>query len=151
MKNYILDFKEVEVEHFVFHNFTEPRFVPSALAAKTEYYTYVEVDDNKKIEYISYDLYGTSEYWDIVLSLNNMRDPLALPKSLDFIINKVKRNIDEYIKYYKITDPNVREERYTIELEEQQKLNEKFRMVKVVKPEKLVDFLRDLRKTKITT
>lgn len=149
MKNYILEFDAVEVENFIINNFTEPRFLPATLAAKTEYYTYVEVEDNKKIEYISYDLYGTSEYWDIVLALNNMRDPLSLPKSLDFIINKVKKQIEDYMKYYKIQDPQIGLDKYDEEIEKEQKLNEQFRMVKVVKPEKLVDFLRDLRKTKI--
>ena len=146
MINTLLNYKVVEVEDFTIENFTERKFISSTLRSKLDYYTYIEVEDNKKIEYISFDLYGTSQYWDVILVLNNMTDPLDLPKNINFIIEKAKKITDSYVAYYKISDNSTYEERYQYEYNLLEKDNEKNRMIMVVKPEQLVSFLRDFRK-----
>ncbi len=150
MKNLILTYEQVEISNdkdvFIIDNFTEKKIIPNEILNQVEFYEFIEIPDNQKIEYISYDLYGDSKYWDVILILNELQDPLELPKSHSFVVDEAKRRADEYMRYYKIKDSDIYNKVYNSYYQEELDKNEKYRMVKVVKQSEIISFEKSIRR-----
>ena len=151
MKNLILTYEKVDIKNgmydfFEIDNFTEKKKIPNVILNQIDYYEFIEIPDNQKIEYVAYDLYGDTKYWDIILLLNGLQDPLELPNSHSYVVDRATENTIGYMNYYKITDEEVYQKVYNNYYQEELEKNEKYRMIKVVKPHKIISFEKAIRR-----
>ena len=151
-----------------------------------EYIDYYQLSDNETIEQVSYKLYTTAMYWDVLLYINEM-DPLySMVYDFDFsrdlavkIINDMNKHYVGTIKWFynpirdEIYNPITNEvpplenitaeqmnaderipQTYLDELtdlktDELERLKEARRVIKIIKPERMSDFMRIIRQRKI--
>lgn len=111
MKNTLLTFDKEEVDInngtlFVSDYFTLNHNIRDIVLEDTEpdfakYLRIVEVPDGMTYEGISYMLYNTSNYWDLIVLLND-DDPLSgLPRCYDVIVASAEREIETIDKRIK--------------------------------------------------
>jgi len=116
----------------------------------TNYIEYAEMYNNQTIEQISYILYGTPNYWDLLLIIND-KNPL-FDMSYDFnilqqvAINSVNKYLLNYSGKYK---SNTVERLTSLLTYEQEAKNEQNRQIKVIKPNMLNSFLNALKNVKL--
>lgn len=103
-----------------------------------------QLQNNTNIEKVALDLYGDPDFWDILLVINNRQPLTELPYDFDVISNVVDQRIDDYIKEVYIEDLPVltRETMYNQYLAKQEKLNDEWRVIKIVDPSKINDFMQ---------
>ena len=78
MKNTFLNFDQEEVDDFIVSDyFSRNLRLVDILTEdiKNTYFTSHRLDDNDKLERLSYDIYGTTDYWDLLAMIND-KDPL---------------------------------------------------------------------------
>lgn len=149
MKNKVLEFEKEELDDFIVSDyFSKPVHLIDDIADFSDFLETYRMTDNDKIERISYELYGTTDYWDIIILLNG-REALfnmaydfdMLDESTSFLINFYKANI-----YSNGILPEERETSLRDEIEDlSDKDNEKYRFIKVPRPARMGDFLRLLK------
>lgn len=144
--NFYYNLKTYEKDEYILKNPNEilklPSFDFSALDLKFEYYT---VTDDELIDAISYKLYETPRYWDIIAVLNELTSIDDLPKNMDIIIKKAQKKFEEFQTVlpffnYKLTEEDL-EEIYQKILDEEKEKNEKFRQLKYVTQSDLNDLI----------
>ena len=107
-----------------------------------EYYT---INGVKRLDQISFELYGSTDYWWLIASINNIQDIIFdLPLSEDYIIESSKRKAKKYYddistgdglsKYLEIYDKYIEE-------------NDNKRSIKVISPSVLPDIITDIVKS----
>jgi hypothetical protein len=113
-----------------------------------EYFTTYKILDNDKIERISYEIYGTTDYWDLLLLIND-REALC---GITYDFETCTSNVESYINKYEFeiySNNDISDERKTELLDEfyeKYKLrNEMNRYMYIIKPSKIQDFLKILK------
>jgi len=109
-----------------------------------DYYTLAE---NETLEYVAYKIYENENYWDLILAING-EDPLfdmylsfeaitdlAITKVTSFETKVYNRPLDSITKDYLLALWN----------KETLDLNDTRRVIKVIKPHRLQDFMRILK------
>lgn len=114
------------------------------------WFGYRQISNNVTLEKISYDLYGSSQYWDILLLINNRMPIFDMPYDYD-VISEVGETMtadyEERIYRKKIPDTLLPNGMTTRELfiksfeDEQTENNEKFRIIKYILETKLYEFI----------
>lgn len=120
----------------------------SSISDWDDYFDTYRMADNDKLERVSFELYGTPDYWDIIFLINE-RDPLFdMPYDFDTLSDTSSSFIDNYVNFIYIDAPlnDARAEQLTAEyvnatLEE----NETFRYIRVVKPSRISEFILILK------
>src|SRR5574344_1718437 len=100
MKNTILKFDYEELDEFIVPDyFSKSNDISYLVQEIKDYLEVYKINDNDKLERISYELYGTTDYWDILLLLNG-RDPLFdFPYDYDTTYDSARRFVNRYIYY----------------------------------------------------
>lgn len=110
----------------------------------SDYMDTYRMQDNDKLERVSYELYGTTDYWDILFLLND-RDPLFdMPFDYDTLSETSSNFIDAYVNdiYNESSLNDARVNALTEEVvNEAIQNNETYRYITVVKPSKISDFI----------
>lgn len=105
---------------------------------------FYQISNDDKIERISLELYGTPDYWDILLLLNG-RDPLFdMPYNDGLLRNNAEKNIAFYQNSIFVPSPlrdGIAEVLFNEYLDDSVNENEKLRNIIVVKPSRINDFL----------
>ena len=109
--------------------------IPSKYSG-SDYVLSYKVEDNRLLESISFELYESTDYWDILLMLNGMRSMNELPVDYDTVLLRAKSNIDDWIDKGRLlssslTDGDI-ELKYKELLEEEIQKNEKYRYIKYI-------------------
>lgn len=113
----------------------------------TKYIDYYILANNEKIEELSYRLYNSASYWDILL-LINFRDPLfGLVYDQDNVISNATNKVTTYVDQatVPIIDPYLSQlinEQIDINTFE----NESLRTIKIIRPSMINEFMRLIRK-----
>ena len=108
----------------------------------------IRIQDDDTFEKISYRLYNSSNYWDIILLLNN-RDPLfSISYNFDVLENSAEQRLKKITKDYKKKPlskeyVSLMKEGY---LEEEIQDNEKMRILSVPRPEQINSLIMILKK-----
>jgi hypothetical protein len=153
MKNTVLIYDKISGSNFTSEDYTSKRI--SNIRNMKElndsaWIEYIELYDNQTIEQISFILYDTPDYWDLLLVIND-KDPL-FDMSYDFDIleqiseDKVQKYLDGYSGVYK---NDTYERLKEITLKEDQDANEMKRQLKIIKPDRLYDFMNLLKDVKL--
>ena len=153
MKNTILKYPGISGSNFTSNDYTSKR-VSNIRSMKelndSAWIEYVELYNDQTIEQISFILYGTPDYWDLLLIIND-KDPLfGMCYNFDILErlsdNKVQKYLADYSGIYK-NDTSDRLKRIT--LKEDQKQNEINRQLKIIKPTRLYDFINLMKSVKL--
>jgi hypothetical protein len=156
MKNSILkyDLDEVTInlgfatEVKVRDYFSKDVKVFSIFDAHIDLFATYQIENDDKIERISYELYGTTDYWDILLLLNDRSPLFEMPYGYDLIHDFAQNRIDIYKNFIYSHAPllNDRADVLFEELSEELLVkNENTRTIYVVKPSRMNDFISILK------
>jgi|SaaInl8_200m_RNA_FD_contig_21_2030988_length_1509_multi_5_in_0_out_0_2 hypothetical protein len=101
--------------------------------------------DDDKMERISYELYGSEHYWDILVLINS-RDPLFdMPYNGDTVLSMSEDKTEEYRSG--VFKNSFTTEHTAYMTEEYNKIiserNESFRALRIVKPNKFQEFMKE--------
>ena len=153
MKNSIMTFDKREFNEEFINDYTSRNFRPIAQmpeVSDSAWIDYIVLDDDQKAEQISQVLYDSPDYWDILMLINN-RDPLfdmvyrydVLDLSASDVISKYAT---EYSGVYKQeTFDDLAAQR----LSQLQDEADTLRTFKIIRPEKISDFVKLLKNTNL--
>ncbi len=155
MTNTILDYTLEELDEFIVPDYFSRKIDLYNLiqefseAGILEYYlaTYKIADDDK-LERISYDIYGTTNYWDLLLQLNDKNPLFEMPYSLDTVIDSSEEYWNNYSNLLYFQAPLndiVLQTLIDEEIEKMKEQNEKYRFLYIIKTTKMQEFLKLLR------
>ena len=109
---------------------------------------FVNIDNNSLLEEISYRYYNNENYWDIILLINHLDPLFSLPFDFDLIYNLAENitenyfSTDKYDPYSgKYTD-ETKLRLFNILKEKLNKQNEINRTIKLLRQERIQDFLK---------
>jgi len=155
MVNTILNFELEELDKFI---------VPIYTSKKTDLYNILEemkynntlsdffslyrIEDDDKLERISYSIYGTTDYWDILLQINDRNPLFQMPYNLDTTIESAEAFWNFYSESVYFQSPLndvVLNSLIQDEIEKMKEKNEIYRYIYIVKTTKMNEFLKILR------
>ena len=114
-----------------------------------------KVHNDELIEQISFDLYQSTDYWDILLVLNGMTSMNQLPVNNDIVIIKAEKKLQEWKdKGALLNIPMTSElllKKYNEFLLQEENLNEKYRYINYVSAEDMSELLADIEANKTKT
>ena len=154
--NLVNSFNIKELTQYSYEDYTEKDIKAISKLAELESDTYIDyyiMQDDEKIETISYELYGTTDYWDILMIINN-RDPLFdMSYNFDLLSDSTKINVDNYLNNI-YNGPNIENvnldyynefvDSYKDEVLEK---NEVLRTLKIILPSKIMDFIKIIKES----
>lgn len=148
MKNSILNYNSLSSKQFTSQYYHSKYFnqIKDIIELKdSSYIETKELMDNQTIENISYILYGTPDYWDILV-LINIRDPLfGMTYNFDIIDTASTNVVTKFMETYSGTGASsVFDKLKKIVLNNYDKLNEEKRTIRVIRPERINDFMKIL-------
>jgi len=120
----------------------------SDMGTLADYMQIYRISDDDKLERISYDIYGTTAYWDILLQLNDRIPLFEMPYSLDTLIDSSDEfwaNYSEQVYFQAPLNSTVLQNLIDDEIEKMKEQNEIYRYIYIIKPTKLQEFLKILR------
>lgn len=147
MKNTIVKYELEELDDFIVSDYFSKTIdiftLKEQIGAMLDVYV---IDDNDRLERISHELYGTPDYWDMLLMLNE-RDPLFdMPYDYDNLHESTKLYTDKY-KFFIYSHAPLFAGLAATELTEyfMQLLadrNEASRNILIIKPSSIGDFVK---------
>lgn len=155
MNNTILNYNLDELDEFIVPDYFSKNidlynilqeFQNNGILA--EYVQMYRIADDDKLERISYDIYGTTDYWDLLLQINDRQPLFDMPYSLDVIIDSSREYWEHYsnnVYFQAPLNTNTLELLVNAEVEILKEQNEIIRFIYIINPSKLQDFLKILR------
>lgn len=114
----------------------------------SDYFDIYRMMDDDKLERISYSIYGTTDYWDILLQLNDRNPLFEMPYNLDTIVDSVEifwKKYSNNVYFQSPLNDTVLNELILAEIENMKKQNEIYRLIYIIKTSKMNEFLKILR------
>ena len=106
------------------------------------------ISDDDKLERISYSIYGTPDYWDILLQINDRNPLFQMPYNLDTtfeIAEAMWNNYSDNVYFQSPLDSNLLQSLIDEEIERLKEKNEFYRFIYIIKTSKMNEFLKILR------
>ena len=131
------------------NNYTNLIDIDSIIAKYKDSIRTTRIDENERLERLSFRLYGTMQFWDLILILNGITSYLQLPTSYDKVVERADLIYKEWNKELgknKSDEYKERKRAEFIELENQK--NEKYRNIKYIEPSLIRNFQLDIRNFK---
>lgn len=149
MKNSVLDFKKEELDEFIVSDyFSKDISVWEMFRELKDSLNVYKVDNGDKIERISYELYGTTDYWDLILLINDRIPLFEMPYEYDLIENVSGKEISLYKNYVYDNAPLTQKRTDALfdeRLTELTEINESYRFIYVIKPSQITNIFALLR------
>jgi len=150
MKNTVLKFNYEELDEFIVPDyFSKETNIYDLVNSIQEYVSLYKISDNDKLERISYEIYGTTDYWDILLLLNNRNPLFDLPYDYDTVYDNAKTFVNKYVYYIYsnalLNVGSVFQDLYNEFLNTYTNENEGYRYMLIVKPSKIGEFIKILK------
>ena len=108
------------------------------------YFDWYQLQNNSNLEKLALDLYGNADYWDVFIIVNHRNPLFEFPYDYDTITTMVENKIKDYIANVYGADLSTESYNAMYENYKNEMVNEteKFRIIKIVKPSKIYDFLQ---------
>ncbi len=155
MTNTILNYALEELDEFIVPDFFSKKIDIYKILQEfkdngtiLDYVNTYRISDDDKLERISYDIYGTPNYWDLLLQLNDKNPLFDMPYGLDTIIESSEEFWNFYSEFIYFQAPlqsTLLETLIQNEIELMKERNEVYRYMFIIKPSKLNDFIKILR------
>jgi hypothetical protein len=99
MENVYLNLPTIKFNGITLRNLTELNTLPDI---PEKYYgnEYVKLylyEDDRLIENLSYELYDTTKYWDLLLKFNGIINTSLLPVNNDILLKRARKKLDSWI------------------------------------------------------
>lgn len=116
-------------------------FVDSLPANMFDWY---QLQNNTNLEKVALDLYGNADYWDIFIIVNHRNPLFEFPYDYDTLVNMVEIQINDYVANVYGKDLSTEAYNAMYENYKNKLINdtELFRVIKIVKPSKIYEFLQ---------
>jgi hypothetical protein len=152
MNNSFLNFKDIEFDGVLVKDYTDLSVLPGIPAKyyDSKYLMEYELQDNELIEGVSYNIYGTTNYWDLLIAGNGIKSLSQLPVQYDTVLVRAEERYSTFLMKPNLTGivPTTEKKEliYQEILAEEIENNEKFRTLKYIRPEYISELLSDLQK-----
>lgn len=107
-------------------------------------FDWYQLQNNSNLEKVALDLYGNPDYWDILVVINHRNPLFELPYDYDTITSMVENKVAAYAS--KVYGDELSSRSYDALVENYKtqmvKDAEVFRVIKIVKPSKIYEFLQ---------
>jgi len=152
--NSYLNFETIKFNGNNVRNITTLGILPDIPAKYLENRHLLEklVEDDRLMESLSFELYGTPKHWDLLMVVNNMQSLFDLPVNHDIILNRVEKKLIDWKNRgrnltVRITDKMILNKYKEMLIEEEEK-NNRFRKIKYINPGSLSGLASDLEALK---
>ena len=150
MKNKILSYDTETVGNYIVSDYFSKKIDIYKLFSLdlTQYLDVYKMPDDDKLERVSYELYGTTDYWDLLLMLNDRNPLFDMPYNFDNLSDGATEFVNKYSSLIYFNSPL--NETRTAELIEEWKSkvenqNDKLRFLYIIKPTQINNFIKLLR------
>lgn len=108
-----------------------------------------QINEDERIDLISYKIYGTTDFWDLLMILNNIKKHNELPVNYDKVVKRASNKHNEWLKIFgKYKSSEDIQLKYQEFLDKEIQHNEKFRYLKYINPVLLSQIQLDLKNLK---
>lgn len=150
MLNKYLNFDNIEFNSKYVKNSTDLILLPDIIEKylSDDMTSEITLEDNRLIEGISYELYDSTDYWDILMLVNGITRFDELPVSYDIVLKRTDEKLVEWKKLSRLTrgaiDEGKSSRKYNELLEQETTKNEKYRNLKYVQNIYIEDLISEL-------
>lgn len=143
-----LSVKDKNIE-FLIRDYTNLVSIQEILDKYKEYIQIYQVLEDERLDTISYKLYGTTDYWDMLVLLNDLKCMTDLPVNYDKVENRAKQKHEEWTKIFgKQKTKEQIASKYEEFLEQEIANNEKYRNFKYIDSSVINRFYLDIQNFK---
>lgn len=144
----VLNIKDQNTE-FLFRDYTNLVSIKEILDKYKEHIQIYQVLEDERLDTISYKLYGTTDYWDMLVLLNDLKCMTDLPVNYDKVENRAKQKHEEWTKIFgKQKTKEQIASKYEEFLEQEIANNEKYRNFKYIDSSVINRFYLDIQNFK---
>ena len=127
-----LSIKDQNIE-FLIRDYTNLVSIQEILDKYKEYIQIYQVLEDERLDTISYKLYGTTDYWDMLVLLNDLKCMTDLPVNYDKVENRARQKHEDWTKIFgKQKTKEQIASKYEEFLEQEIANNEKYRNFKYI-------------------
>jgi hypothetical protein len=149
LKNTLFNFGTTQIGNYIVQDYSRNKIWQISSLPEVQdktYVTEITLEDNQTIEAISYILYNNEDYWDILLAINGISPLFDMTYDFDVIKISSSAYANEYINNFGLGFSELTKTRLIEEFREKfLNQNEENRNFKVIKPNRMNDFLKILR------
>ena len=143
-----LSVKDKNIE-FLIRDYTNLVSIQEILDKYKEYIQIYQVLEDERLDTISYKLYGTTDYWDMLVLLNDLKCMTDLPVNYDKVENRARQKHEEWTKIFgKQKTKEQIASKYEEFLEQEIANNEKYRNFKYIDSSVINRFYLDIQNFK---
>ena len=143
-----LSVKDQNIE-FLIRDYTNLVSIQEILDKYKEYIQIYQVLEDERLDTISYKLYGTTDYWDMLVLLNDLKCMTDLPVNYDKVENRAKQKHEDWTKIFgKQKTKEQIASKYEEFLEQEIANNEKYRNFKYIDSSVINRFYLDIQNFK---
>ena len=143
-----LSVKDKNIE-FLIRDYTNLVSIQEILDKYKEYIQIYQVLEDERLDTISYKLYGTTDYWDMLVLLNDLKCMTDLPVNYDKVENRAKQKHEDWTKIFgKQKTKEQIASKYEEFLEQEIANNEKYRNFKYIDSSVINRFYLDIQNFK---
>ncbi len=143
-----LSVKDKNIE-FLIRDYTNLVSIQEILDKYKEYIQIYQVLEDERLDTISYKLYGTTDYWDMLVLLNDLKCMTDLPVNYDKVENRAKQKHEDWTKIFgKQKTKEQIASKYEEFLEQEIANNEKYRNFKYIDTSVINRFYLDIQNFK---
>lgn len=107
-----------------------------------------KVDDDSRLELLAQELWNNTNYWDVLMLLNNMKIVECLPVNYDRVLERIYLEFDNYIKHSILMGSPLseaeKEDKFNEITETETEKNEKYRYISYIESSDLVSMISEL-------
>jgi len=114
-------------------------------ACDSSMFDWYHMTNNDKLERVALEIYGNPDYWDILLMINDRNPLFQFPFDFDTLTSLTTDKMSEYANdvYGTALKAAVYTEMYSKYEKEAVDNNELYRLILIVKPPRIYEFLQD--------
>ena len=143
-----LSVKDQNIE-FLIRDYTNLVSIQEILDKYKEYIQIYQVLEDERLDTISYKLYGTTDYWDMLVLLNDLKCMTDLPVNYDKVENRARQKHEDWTKIFgKQKTKEQIASKYEEFLEQEIANNEKYRNFKYIDSSIINRFYLDIQNFK---
>lgn len=143
-----LSVKDKNIE-FLIRDYTNLVSIQEILDKYKEYIQIYQVLEDERLDTISYKLYGTTDYWDMLVLLNDLKCMTDLPVNYDKVENRARQKHEDWTKIFgKQKTKEQIASKYEEFLEQEIANNEKYRNFKYIDTSVINRFYLDIQNFK---
>lgn len=143
-----LSIKDQNIE-FLIRDYTNLVSIQEILDKYKEYIQIYQVLEDERLDTISYKLYGTTDYWDMLVLLNDLKCMTDLPVNYDKVENRARQKHEDWTKIFgKQKTKEQIASKYEEFLEQEIANNEKYRNFKYIDSSVINRFYLDIQNFK---